>query len=446
MMNIKKSEVIDKKTNPNKWDVFDCFADATYVTSYEDTFLYANDEACRFWGKTREELVGKPIYIVFPETKGSVLEEKRLECLETRSSLVAEFYFSSPPYEGWYELIHSPCQEGIITRFRLIPEKKKASYSLDFLYELITMFLNQLEDPVMVLDLRYKIKEGNRSLPKFAGVTTKSNLIGKNFFDRFFPDKEQVLKPTFQKVFQERKSRTVIIDGLQMTKSTIIKSSEAASVLPQHPPINTDQSLLEPSSRDEFYEILWDQSGIPTGVFNPQGQLICVNDSMNTLFSERINKEYNILLDPCLSSETIKKIQNQETIHTEIHFGPEDAKLFFANKTSTIREEYFLDVLIKPFYQKGKKTLQGYILKLVDRMEAKKKEELREQVFERILANFKKSTDQMKESISTLLLFVKESEDKKFLSKNLRHQRQILNKLIGDISKFKDFHYPPAEE
>lgn len=467
-MNVKKSELIDKKLLPSKWDVFDYFADATYVTSYEDIFLYVNDEACKHWGKTREEIVGYPIFIVFPETKGTVLEEKRIECLEKRKSIVAEFYFPSPPYEGWYELIHSPCPEGIITRFKLIPEKNKASYSIDFLYELIGMFLNQLEDPVIILDLRYKIKEGNRSLANFAGVSMKSTLIGRAFFECFFSGKEEILKPVFQEVFKERMSKTVILDNVQMTISTLFdyfdmplyyiifmkkvekkpttKPSNDIKDVAQLQPLDTNQSLINLATKDEFYETLWDQSGFPTAIFSDQGQLICVNDAMNALFSERINKEYNILKDPCLSPETIKKIRNQETIHTEKFFGPEDAKMFFANKTSTIRNEYYLDVLIKPFYQKGKKTLQGYILKLVDRMDAKKKEETREKEFERILANFRKTADQMKESINMLLLFVENSEDKKFLSKNLRHQRQIVTKLVGDIAKFKNFHYPPADE
>jgi PAS domain S-box-containing protein len=455
-MKTKKPEALEKINDRQKWEIFDYLADAIYVTSYDGHFLYVNAEASKLWGKSREEIEGQPLYIVFPQAKGSVLEEKRRECIASGKPLVAEFYFPSPPFEGWYEMVQSPCPEGIITRFKLIPEKKKASYSIDFLYELISMVLNQLEEPVVITDLRYKIKECNSTLAKFANVQTKSAIIGKDFFEQFCPGKEKDIKPAFHDVFNKHKSKTIHMNQCQMTISTIfdyfdlplyyiifirkmerkdsIKLSNTASSADQQESQLTIQNSI--TNKEPFYQSLWDQSGIPTAIFNPKGDLINVNEAMNTLFSEQIKLDYNLLNDSCITKETRKKIRDNQTIHLEKYFGPEETKVFFSNKTTATRKEYYLDVLIKPFFT-NKLILEGYILKLVDRLEIKKKEELRDQLFDRILSSAKKSTEHVKESINTLLMFVKETEDKKFLTKNLKLQKQILSSLVREIGNFK---------
>jgi len=193
---------IRKKNNKlsSQWAVFDYFPDAVYVTSYDDYFLYANDEACKIWNKKREEIVGFPIFIVFPQTKGSILEEKRKECLSSRKPLIAEFYFPSSPYEGWYEIIHTPTPDGIITRFKIIQEKKKASQSIDFLYELLSMVLQQIREPMIIVDLRYQIKEGNEGLLSWQNARSKSDLIGKSFLV-YSRRKKQILLEQLLKTF-----------------------------------------------------------------------------------------------------------------------------------------------------------------------------------------------------------------------------------------------------
>ena len=441
-----------------KWDMLDYFKDPVYATSYDSIFLYANDAACHHWGKKREEIVGYPIFTVFPQAKGTILEDKRRECLDLGKQIISEFYFPSPPFEGWYEIIHSPFPEGIITRFKLISEKTKASASIDFLYEFIMMFLNQLQEPVVITDLRYKIKEGNSTLIRFCGVPSKSSLIGHDFFEKICQGNEELVKPVFKEVFISNKSRSIQVGDLQMTISTIFdyfdlplyyiiflrRLAQTNQTTDENQKLIVDKENTAEEARksmtaptDEFYHNLWNQSGLPTAVFNKKGDLVSINDSMNELFSGQINLDYNLLNDTCISEGTRKKIRNNQIIQVEKYFKPEITRYFFMNKTTASREEYNLDVLIKPFYHKNNQDFQGYVLTLIDRMEHKKKKEIRHQLFEKAIESLKKSTNELKDSLTTLLIFVKDEDDKKFLTQKLKIQKQLLSSLMKEVADFQ---------
>jgi PAS domain S-box-containing protein len=416
----------------NKWKIFDYFADAVYVTSYNDVFLYVNDESCRLWGRKKEEIVGYPIFIVFPQAKGTVLEEKRKECLDSGKALISEFYFPSPPFEGWYEINHTPCPDGIITRFKPILEKQKASQSIDFLYELISMFLKQLQEPIVILDLRFKVKESNDFLLKFTGVTSKSAIIGKDFFSLFCPEYAENLKPIFGEVFKFNKSLEVEVGNLKLKISTILdyfdhplyyivflsreeKTTKVEESFTHANPlflIDSKEKGMIQKSASNFYYQLWNQSGVPTAVFDKKGDLITVNDSMNELFSNQINLKYNLLSDPQISASSLQKIQSNQFIHVERHFKPEEARYFFLNKTFSIREEYYLDIFVKPFFGKTKLDTQGYILKLIDRLEYKKKKDLHKQMLEKMIDDLKTKADELKDLIHSHLLLINNTEDK----------------------------------
>ena len=440
----------NKKTGVRKWNLFDLLPEAVYVTSYEDVFLYVNDEACRLWNKKREEIVGFPIFIVFPQAKGSILEEKRKECLDSRKPLVAEFYFPSPPYEGWYEINHAPCHDGIITRFKQINEKQKASHSIDSLYELLSLFLKQLQEPVVILDLRYKIKEGNDFLLKFAGVASKSAMIGKDFFSFFCMGETEKIKPVFEEVFKFNKSRIAYSENLKMNISTILdyfdhplyyiiflSREEKLEKKESSLSISTIEKEIIQSTANNFYYQLWNQSGVPTAVFDKKGDLITVNDAMNELFSNQINLKYNLLSDPQISASTLQKIQNNQFIHVERHFKPEEARYFFLNKTFSIREEYFLDIYVKPFFGKSKLDIQGYILKLIDRLEYKKKKDLHKQMLEKMIDDLKTKADELKDLIHSHLLLVNNTENKLHFAQKIKVQKQKLSDLKQKIQNFK---------
>lgn len=565
----------------DKWDIFDYFTDAIYVTNYQDIFIYANHEACRFWGKKKEEIEGFPIFVVFPQAKGTVLEEKRNECLESGKAITSEIYFPSPPYEGWLELNHNPCPDGIITRFRPIKEKKKANQNIDFLYELISLVLKQFQFPVFITDLRYKIKEVNQAFLDLLDIVSKTKIIGLDGIDLVFKSDKDNAKHIFEAVYKKNRSQTFNYLDFQVTVSTIfdyfempmyylvflqnkaipyrgletiipnlsklvenspdwifiknqnsqyifvnptmckdigkpeefilgksdieifgakaseiirihdakvlngstVQSEHVSTLDKENSIINTVRfPFFEPSGyvigicgiarkidskknnsdsgeikdlygkdKEGFYSALWDQSDIPSAIFNVEGDLVNTNQALLTILSGQIIKPYNLLSDPTISWETKKRIKNNQPVHSERYFSAKEAKLFFMNKTMHIKKEYYWDVFIKPLFNKTSNKKIGYLMKIIDLMDRKKREDANKRVYYRFVAGLKDIMYQMKASISDFMKLMQDNEELEGKIRTLKKQKQKINLMMNDLMKFHklesefiDFNFIPG--
>jgi len=547
--------------------MFDYFSDPVYITSYQDVFIYANPEACRFWGKERDTIEGLPIFVVFPQAKGTILEEKRIECLESGKPLTAEIYFPSPPHEGWIELNYNPTPDGIITRFRSIKEKKKTNQNIDFLYELISLVLKQFQFPVFVVDLRYKIKDCNQAFIDYMNLEAKSSLVGSDVFDLLFKKDMDKAKLIFETVFKKNQSQTFNYLKQKIIVSTILDYFElpiyylvlihlpeklnlsldsiipSLSKLVENSPdwifiknrssqyIFVNQSMsrdigktveniigkddielfgteihemihsqekkvlngetiqsehyntrdkekaqintvrfpffdstgyvsgicgisrkletknpkpdtLESNNsshkeKDEFYATLWEQSEIPSAIFNAEGDLIDVNQALLSIFSDQIIKPYNLLTDPSISWESKQKIKNDQAIHSERYFGKDESKLFFMNKTSLVHNEYYWDIFVKPLFHRNNHKKIGYMLKIIDLLDRKRQEDNSKRVYVRFVSGMKEILRQIKESISTFIVVTKDNEKLERSVQIFRKQILNMNSIVNDVTKYQ---------
>jgi PAS domain S-box-containing protein len=104
-------------------DGFFTLDDATVVT-------YFNRAAEQLLGRKAEDVVGRKLFDAFPETRGSIFEEKFTGVIKQKRATSFETYFGIQHYENWYDVRVYPFENGISVYFQVTTERKQSEEAL----------------------------------------------------------------------------------------------------------------------------------------------------------------------------------------------------------------------------------------------------------------------------------------------------------------------------
>ena len=90
------------------------------------TFL--NRAGSRFLSRAQEEIVGRNIWDVFPEARGSLFETSYRRAAASGETVAFEAYY--PPLERWFEVRAHPTPEGLAVHFRDVTEQRRSVEAL----------------------------------------------------------------------------------------------------------------------------------------------------------------------------------------------------------------------------------------------------------------------------------------------------------------------------
>ncbi len=107
--------------------------DAFYGLDRQWRFTYVNRRCEEYLGKTREELLGKVLWEVFPMVVGSPFEEQYN--LALRDQVAVHFEVISPFSNQWVEVHAYPSADGLSVNFRDISERKELEERREALLE-----------------------------------------------------------------------------------------------------------------------------------------------------------------------------------------------------------------------------------------------------------------------------------------------------------------------
>src|SRR5215216_4900534 len=122
--------------DPRTGDILESITDEFSALDRQWRFTYVNEQALdvirRAKGEelTREEVLGKSFWEVFPEGVGSVFYEKYHEAMREQKSV--HFEACSPFTDRWVEVHAYPSQEGLSVYGRGITERKRAEEQLSY--------------------------------------------------------------------------------------------------------------------------------------------------------------------------------------------------------------------------------------------------------------------------------------------------------------------------
>jgi serine phosphatase RsbU (regulator of sigma subunit)/PAS domain-containing protein len=104
--------------------VLEAMKSAFFSLDREWRFTYVNAESERVLDRTREELLGVPIWEAFPGTVDSPFEENYRAAMATGEERVFESYY--PPFDTWYEVRAWPGPDGLSVYFLDVTERRTA--------------------------------------------------------------------------------------------------------------------------------------------------------------------------------------------------------------------------------------------------------------------------------------------------------------------------------
>jgi PAS domain S-box-containing protein len=102
--------------------LLESITDGFYALDRQWRFTYVNQRALDFYATVRADLLGHTFWDIFPQAKGSLLEEQFRRALREPCSV--SFEFLSPPVDRWIEVHAYPTTQGLAVNFHDISEGK----------------------------------------------------------------------------------------------------------------------------------------------------------------------------------------------------------------------------------------------------------------------------------------------------------------------------------
>ena len=108
--------------------LLESITDAFFALDQDWRFTYVNQRALDYYGKGRDELLGRPIWEVFPAAAGTMLHEQYEKALRTQCS--AAFETKSVLTGRWVDIRAYPTGQGLAVYFRDVSDRKRAEQEL----------------------------------------------------------------------------------------------------------------------------------------------------------------------------------------------------------------------------------------------------------------------------------------------------------------------------
>lgn len=142
--------------------------DAFFLLNAQWQFLFVNEHAARLLHSSRESLMSGTLWEAFPDTVGSILDQKYNQVLLDRQPQRFEYYH--PPFESWYRINAYATDEGLAIYFQDITTEHQAAEQL----QLLETAVSRLNDIVIITDLPQLRGEMSRIVFVNAAFTARS--------------------------------------------------------------------------------------------------------------------------------------------------------------------------------------------------------------------------------------------------------------------------------
>ena len=121
-------EQAERRAQADRATLLESITDAFYALDREFRFTYLNQRALDHFGATREALLGKVLWDLFPITRGTIFQQEHERALREQSSVAFEAV--SLLSSRWLEVRAYTTPQGLAVYFRDISDRKQAEEQL----------------------------------------------------------------------------------------------------------------------------------------------------------------------------------------------------------------------------------------------------------------------------------------------------------------------------
>ena len=108
--------------------ILESISDAFFAMDKDWRVTYVNARAEAVLSRSADELLGRSLWELYPEIRGTSFETMYLEALRTHTMQQTVEYF--PPHDRWYEVRAYPSADGLSVYFQDVTERKRADDAL----------------------------------------------------------------------------------------------------------------------------------------------------------------------------------------------------------------------------------------------------------------------------------------------------------------------------
>jgi PAS domain S-box-containing protein len=146
VQDITERKIAEEKSREASRQVEEILAsvtDAFAAVDRQARVTYVNDHAVTLWRHTREELLGKSLWAVFPEALGTPFHTETMKALENGEP--AHFEELYPPFNAWFEVDVYLAPEGASIFFRDVTARRLAQEERENLVHELTQALSNVK-------------------------------------------------------------------------------------------------------------------------------------------------------------------------------------------------------------------------------------------------------------------------------------------------------------
>lgn len=199
----KQIEAALRRANRRIVNILESITDAFISVDSDWQLTYVNQQAAQIVQKTPEELLGRTLWQVFPETIGSTFERAYRQAWEQQTPTTFEEFYQ--PLNTWFEVRVFPSPEGLSIFFLDVTERRQAQSEL---LEMSTALGNAVEG-IARLDVQGHYVALNRAYAASLGYQPEE-MIGLSWRKTIYPEDLGLLETAYQQMLAEGKAEVEV--------------------------------------------------------------------------------------------------------------------------------------------------------------------------------------------------------------------------------------------
>jgi PAS domain S-box-containing protein len=184
MIGIRMDVTERVKAEQERRQMVERISDALISISADWTITHVNDRAGKLLARAPQDLVGKNLWAVFPDSGGHQFRKVYERCMANQKPEVFEEHYE--PAGVWYESHIYPSPEGLSVYFRDITARKNHEVALRHAKEQAENLINGANVMVVGLDARGHITIFNKAAQELTGYTL-ADMAGRDWFEVLVP-------------------------------------------------------------------------------------------------------------------------------------------------------------------------------------------------------------------------------------------------------------------